>query len=98
MPQACRLHDNCTGHGCWVPRPNDQGSPNVYINGRNAHRVGDHWAIHCCPVIPECHDSVLADGSPNVYVNGIKLGRVGDPVACGSLVAEGSPNVFVNGG
>jgi len=87
MPAACRLGDTSAGH-CFFPRPNDQGSPNVFINGIAAHRVGDHWPVH---------DGVLAQGSPNVFVNGVALGRIGDAISCGDTVAQGSPNVFVNG-
>lgn len=97
MNAAARLGDRCTGHGCWPSRPNDQGSPNVFVNGQPSHRQGDHWAVHCCPEIPECHDSHLAIGSPTVSINGREAGRVGDFVACGSLVATGSPNVFIGG-
>jgi len=93
MPAATRLGDYCTGHGGWPPRPNIEGSDNVFINGRPAHRVGDAWAIHC-DHDDDCHGSVLLDGSLAVYVNGRALGRIGDPVACGSRVATGSPNVF----
>lgn len=95
MPQAARFSDLCTGHGCFPPRPNDQGSPNVIINMRSAHRLGDHWAVHCCG--PACHDSVTAQGSPNVFVNSIPQARVADAVACGSNIMTGSHNVFVNG-
>jgi uncharacterized Zn-binding protein involved in type VI secretion len=91
MPKATRLGDICTGHGCWPPRPNDQGSPDVFVNGIPWHRQSDHWVTHCCP---PCHDSILAHGSPTVFVNGLEAGRVGDPVACGSLVATGSDDVF----
>lgn len=97
MPAAARHHDICTGHGCWPARPNDQGSPNVFINGRPVHRVGDHWQDHTCPSIPNTHDGQLADGSSTVFCNGRKVGRVGDPVDCGSHVATGSSNVFVGG-
>ncbi len=97
MPQAARLNDSCTGHGCWPPRNNIAASDNVMINGRGAHRVGDGWAVHCCPAIPECHDSVLASGSRSVMVNGRAAGRVGDTVACGSTVASGSDNVMIGG-
>jgi len=92
MPAVARKGDICTGHGCFPPRPNDQGSPNVFINGKPAHRVGDHWKVHCCG--RKCHDSVLRDGSGTVFVNGKGLGRIGDAVACGSRVATGSSNVF----
>ncbi len=95
MPAAARLGDTCTGHGCYGGRPNDQGSPNVFINSLPAHRQGDHWVSHCC-VIP-CHDSNLAAGSSTVYTNSKQQGRIGDPVACGSSVASGSGNVFVGG-
>ncbi len=42
-----RLGDKSCGHGCWPPRSNDQGSPNVFVNGRPVHQLGDHWATHC---------------------------------------------------
>lgn len=89
--KVCRLGDYCTGHTCWPPRPNDQGSPNVFINGLAAHRKGDHWINHTCT---DTHDSHLAEGSSKVFVNNKELGRVTDPILCGSFVADGSPNVF----
>lgn len=97
MPAVSRLGDNCTGHGCWPPRPSTGASPNVFVNGIAAHRQGDAWAAHTCPAIPETHASVLAAGSATVFANGKPLGRIGDPVACGSTVAQGSPNVFAGG-
>lgn len=96
MPAITRLGDSCTGHGAWPARQNIQGSPDVFINGIPAHRVGDSWATHCNPVM-SCHVSVLAAGSGSVFVNGKALGRIGDPVACGSSVATGSGNVFAGG-
>lgn len=96
MPAVTRLGDLCTGHGCWPPRPSVSASPDVYVNGIAAHRLGDAWAAHTCPSIPETHASVLAAGSPTVNVNGLPLGRIGDAVACGSAVATGSGNVFAD--
>lgn len=108
MPAACRLGDMSTGHSqgdhTWPPRANDQGSPNVYINGIPAHRVGDHWVAHTCIKVPsknheyapDTHEGVLSQGSPTVFVNGQPLGRVGDAISCGDHVATGSPNVFIN--
>lgn len=58
MPPTVRLNDECTGHGCYPSRVNDQGSPNVFVNNRNAHRVGDHWVTHCC-----------FDGSTKFFIN-----------------------------
>jgi len=86
---AVRKGDKCTGHGDAKPRPCDQGSPDTFINGKAAHRQGDHWAVH------KNHDSHLAKGSDCVFVNGKGQGRVGDPILCGSRCQQGSPNVFV---
>lgn len=38
MPAAIRKGDICKGHGCFVPRANDEGSHNVFINGIPAHQ------------------------------------------------------------
>lgn len=95
MPAAVRLGDQCTGHGCFGPRVNDSASGDVFINGKGAHRVGDHWVTHCCG--PTCHDSTMAAGSATVFVNGKPAARVGDMLACGSAAAEGSSNVFFGG-
>ena len=97
MPAVARIQDVCTGHGCWPSRPNDQGSPNVFVNGRALHRVSDHWQAHTCPAIPETHDSTLGSGSSTVYANGLSVGRIGDQVLCGSLIQSGSSNVFCGG-
>lgn len=94
MPAVTRLGDNCTGHGCFPPRPSTSASPNVFVNNIKVHRQGDSWDTHCCG--PSCHSSNLAAGSSTVYVNGKQIGRIGDPVSCGSAVAVGSGNVFAN--
>ena len=90
MRPAARQGDLCTGHPGSPPRPATQGSPNVFINGRPAHRQGDRWKRH------GGHNSVLGEGSPSVFTNGRAQGRQGDRVQlpCKSRVAQGSPNVF----
>lgn len=92
---AARLGETDTGHDCWPPRNNVQGSPNVIINGRPAHRQGDMWATHCCPD-HGCHPSVLSGGSSTVFTNGKAQGRGGDPVACGGSVVTCSGDVFID--
>ena len=92
-----RKGDPGSGHGCWPPRPNTQGSPNVNVNNIPCHRKGDAWAPHTCPAIPETHGSVLAAGSPNINVNNKPMARKGDPVACGSVAVGSSPDVRANG-
>jgi len=97
MPGAVRLGDSCTGHGCWPPRGNVSASGDVFVNNRGSHRVGDGWAPHTCPPIPETHGSSQASGSPNVFVNNRPHARIGDSVACGSSNATGSGDVIING-
>ena len=48
MPAATRKGDNCTGHDACPSVPLVEGSPNVFINGRSAGRLGDHYASHGC--------------------------------------------------
>ena len=93
MPAQTRKGDICTGHGCFPPRVNVEGSPDVIINNIPAHRQGDGWSTHCCG--DSCHGSTTAQGSSTVYINNKQAARIGDPVACGSVIAQGSPDVFV---
>lgn len=96
MPAQTRIGDNDTGHDACPPRPLAGGSPNVYINGIPAGRVGDAYTTHGCPAHAP-HSGVIASGSGTVFINGRAAGRIGDPVSCGGSVAVGSPNVFVGG-
>ena len=95
MPAVHRKGDICTGHGCFPPRPNAQGSPNVFCNSIPVHRQGDGWTQHCCGI--PCHGGSLAAGSSSVNSNSKQLGRISDPVSCGSAAANGSGNVFAGG-
>lgn len=81
---VARLADLCTGHGCYPPRPNIEGSPNVFVNSRPHHRLGDGWSVHCCT--GGCHDSVTCGGSSTVFINSLPAARVGDPVCCTSNI------------
>ena len=92
MPAVTRLGDECTGHGCFPPRVNDEASTNTFVNGIGVHRVGDHWVTHCCTII--CHDAVAEEGSATVFVNGKAVVRIGDALSCGSVSAQGSPDTF----
>lgn len=94
MPAVVRLHDFCTGHGCFGPRPNLTASSDVFANSIGVHRVTDLWNIHCCG--DSCHGSNQGTGSINVFVNNLSVARVGDSILCGSHNRDGSPNVFAN--
>ena len=96
MPAATRLNDNCTWHDACPPVPLVEGSPNVYINGRPAGRVGDHYSAHGCVTHPG-HQDVIAAGSSKVVINGKPAARVGDAVSIGGAVQDGSGNVVIGG-
>jgi len=94
-PPATRLTDNCTGHGCYPPRPAVSGSENVFTNNLNQVRVTDQYASHCCDA--SCHGGILAEGSSTVYINNLPAGRQGDPIDCGSYADIHSPDVIIGG-
>lgn len=96
MSSATRLGDLDTGHDACPPTALVTASPNVFINGKAAGRVGDSYAAHGCVSHPS-HSGVIAAGSESVFINGKAAGRIGDPVSCGGAVAEGSNNVFIGG-
>lgn len=101
---ACRLGDqaNCPadshGNNCCphdVTGPAVTASPDVFINGKPALRVGD-TGIHsaCCG----SNTWVCIEGSARVRVNGIPLVRLGDATRhCGGQgkMIEGSSDVVV---
>lgn len=95
MPAVARLGDQCTGHGCFPPRPSSSGASTVFANGIAVHRQDDAWESHCCG--PACHGSTTSAGSGTVFVEGKPVARIGDAVACGSAIAEGSENIFIGG-
>ena len=95
MAAAHRHTDICTGHSCFPPRQNLDGSKNVFVNSLGWHRKGDGWATHCCG--DHCHQSKTALGSSSVFINSRPAARVGDPVHCGSACARGSRNVYCGG-
>lgn len=67
-----------------------QGSPNVFVDGAPAVRIGDAVAGHG----PGPHAGpVMAQGSSTVFVNGIPVSRAGDAASCGHP-ASGSGDVF----
>jgi uncharacterized Zn-binding protein involved in type VI secretion len=79
MPPVARITDLCT-NGC----PAVQGSPNVFVNNLNWHRLFDKWACK----------AVLIKGSSTVFINNLEAGRLHDPTSCGARVATASPNTF----
>lgn len=93
---ATRKGDCCTGHDACPAVPLAEGSPNVFINGQPAGRVGDHYTSHGCVTHPG-HQDVIAAGSSSVFINGRPAARVGDSVSIGGAVQDGSGDVFIGG-
>lgn len=58
MSSATRLGDLDTGHDACAPTALVSASPNVYINGRAAGRIGD----------PVSCGGTVAEGSINVFI------------------------------
>ncbi len=104
MAKAGRVGDNAfcpvDSHGCVtcthsVTGPAVGGSPDVFINGKPALRVGDP-GIHsaCCGA----NQWKAASGSSGVFINGRPAHRMGDMTQhCGGVgkLREGSPNVDI---
>ncbi len=90
------------GHGCPAcPHscvgPAVGGSPNVFVNGKPALRVGDP-GVHAACCGPNTW--VARAGSSTVKINGLKAHRKDDAdTHCGGngKMIEGSPNVFSGG-
>lgn len=87
-----RQKDITTGHGCWAPSVGVTSSPNVFINGLPAHKVGDQFTPHTCG--NDVHADVASIGSTKVIINGSPAMRLGDALAPGALMAEASWSVF----
>lgn len=106
MPAAARLNDraNCPSdsHGriCCphnVVGPATEGSPDVFINGQPALRLGDKGQHSSC-----CGSNTwrCAEGSSTVFINGRPAVRLGDRTDhCGGTgsIIEGSDDVFIGG-
>jgi uncharacterized Zn-binding protein involved in type VI secretion len=87
-----RQGDMTTGHGCYSPVIGVSASPNVKINGRFAHKVGDTFTPHSCGTA--VHSDVASGGSSTVLINGTGAMRLGDSLTPGGTMAGGSWNVF----
>jgi uncharacterized Zn-binding protein involved in type VI secretion len=96
MAAATRQGDCCTGHDACSPTSLVGCSPDVFINGKGAGRVGDGYAPHGCVAHPS-HSDHISSGSSTVFINGIPAARIGDAVTLAGSVRDGSSNVFIGG-
>ena len=103
MSAVTRILDTTTGI-CDLKLPdcphsrtgsNNEGSPNVFVNGQPVHRQGDGGATNC----PHSGTFKSTNGSSSVFVNGRPITRIGDTTNCyvcgqNGTHNSGSDNVF----
>ncbi|MFL9594091.1 type VI secretion system PAAR protein [Aeromonas schubertii] len=90
---AAKIGDIGTDHDGFHPTAITDGSPDVFIDGIPAARVGDPLAPHDKPNNPP-HPRKIASGSSTVLVNGKPLAITGGSVDCGGVII-GSGTVVV---
>lgn len=99
--------DMTSGHGPWPPvgyaQPPAGASPDVFINNKNVHRVGDTTLPHFyfLPTPPDLHVDTISTGSSSVFVNNRPMAIIGSeltsPVGpAGQVAAYGAQGVIVD--
>ena len=80
-PALYQPGDNTSGHGPYAPvgyLPGAGQSPNVFIDGKPVHKVGDQTFPHFANIIPpDIHTDTIATGIPTVLVNGTPIAIAG---------------------
>lgn len=92
----CDLGLPCCPHG--RSGINQEGSPNVFINGKPVHRLNDTGPTNC----PHGGTFASVEGSSTVFINNRAATRIGDMTTCqlcgkSGSHTSGSPNVFIGG-
>ncbi|OSM50620.1 3-deoxy-manno-octulosonate-8-phosphatase, partial [Aeromonas salmonicida subsp. salmonicida] len=83
--QAAKVGDIGTDHDGFHPTAIIAGSPDVFIDGIPAARVGDPLAPHDKPNNPP-HPRSIASGSSTVFINGMPAALTGGAVDCGGVI------------
>nr|WP_043140639.1 type VI secretion system PAAR protein [Aeromonas bestiarum] len=91
--KAAKVGDIGTDHDGFHPTAIIAGSPNVFIDGIPAARVGDPLAPHDKPNHPP-HPRSIASGSSTVLINGKPAALTGGAVDCGGVII-GSGTVVI---
>ncbi|WP_254204453.1 type VI secretion system PAAR protein [Aeromonas sp. FDAARGOS 1405] len=90
---AAKVGDIGTDHDGFYPTAITAGSPDVFIDGIPAARVGDPLAPHDKPNNPP-HPRKIASGSSTVFINGMPAALTGGAVDCGGVII-GSGTVVI---
>lgn len=91
--KAAKVGDIGTDHDGFHPTAITGGSPDVFIDGIPAARVGDPLAPHAKPNHPP-HPRAIASGSSTVFINGRPAALTGGAVDCGGVII-GSGTVII---
>ncbi len=93
MRKAVKLGDIGTEHDGFPPTKVIAGSPDVFIDGKPAARVGDPLEPHDKPKNPK-HARAIATGSSTVFINGKPAALTGGRVDCGGVtIGTGTVNI-----
>lgn len=91
--KAVKVDDIGTEHDGYPPTKVTSGSPDVFIDGKPAARVGDPLEPHDKPNSPK-HGRVIATGSSTVFINGRPAALTGGAVSCGGVtIGTGTVNI-----
>jgi uncharacterized Zn-binding protein involved in type VI secretion len=104
VPALYTPEDMTSGHGPWPPvgyiAPPQGASEDVFINGKNVHRVGDKTIVHQ-HLPPDVHNDSISTGSPTVFVNKKPMAFIGSLLIsrfgpAGQVAALGANSVFID--
>ena len=91
--KAVKVGDIGTEHDGFHPTKVTAGSPNVFIDGQPAGRVGDPLEPHDKPKHPK-HGRSIATGSSTVFINGKPAALTGGAISCGGVtIGSGTVNI-----
>lgn len=91
--KAVKVGNIGTDHDGFHPTKVTAGSPDVFIDGLPAARVGDPLEPHDKPNNPP-HGRVIATGSSTVFINGRPAALTGGAVSCGGVtIGTGTVNI-----
>ena len=94
--KAVKVNDIGTDHDGFHPTKVTSGSPDVFIDGLPAGRVGDPLEPHDKPNNPK-HGRSIATGSSTVFINGKPAALTGGKVSCGGVtIGSGTVNIGDN--
>ncbi len=91
--KAVKVNDIGTEHDGFHPTKVTSGSPDVFIDGLPAGRVGDPLEPHDKPSHPK-HGRTIATGSSTVFINGKPAALTGGKISCGGVtIGSGTVNI-----